>query len=261
MTTGAVLWVMKFNKFGGSNSLLHEAVATEIMTHMGLPVPRWSPIVVTDEFIDHYPNTWFQGADGTSSRPDSGLHFGSRLTLSPEGFPTYQVIPKSWHDRIVNREDFIGALAADLWTNNCDRRQCLFLCTGPRLYVRFIDHDHCFGGFRGEGVTCPRLIMMPSPQLFEDALNESVISRWKKVIDRISEATLDRIFERIPPAWGDATAISQILAQLATRRNRLESLLTESVAYLRDSGVGVDTSARSALDTRVSYSPNARLCQ
>lgn len=256
MTTGAVLWVMKFNKFGESNSLLNEAVGTEIMTHMGLPVPRWSPIVVTDEFIDRHPETWFQGSDDTSSRPDSGLHFGSRLTLSPEGFPTYQVVPKSWYGRIANREDFVGALAADLWTNNFDRRQCLFLCTGSQLHVRFIDHDHCFGGFKGEGVTCPRLIMMPNPHLFEAALKESVVSRWKKVIDRISERKIDRIFDKIPAEWGDATAISRVRAQLATRRNRLESLLAESVAYLSGSMAAVDVSARSALDIRLPYAPN-----
>jgi hypothetical protein len=52
------------------------------MIHMGLPVPRWSPIVVTDEFIDRYPETWFQGSDDTASRPDPGLHFGSCLSAT-----------------------------------------------------------------------------------------------------------------------------------------------------------------------------------
>lgn len=250
MTTGAELWVLKFRNFGNPNALLNEAVGTGLMSQMGLPTPRWSPILVTDEFIDSHPEAWFQRPGITALRPEPGLHFGSRLTLSADGLPTYQVIPTLWHDRVANREDFAGALVADLWTNNCDRRQCLFLSTGHKLHATFIDNNACFGGFKGTARASPRLLMMPSPQLFVEALKESVLSHWKRVVDRISEPPLDQLFEQIPSEWADASAVHHTRAQLTSRHNRLEVMLAEAVAYLRGGAVGVDVSARSTLEPR-----------
>lgn len=259
MTTGAKLWVLKCRNFGGPNALLNEVVGTELMAQMGLPVPDWSPVLVTDEFIDRHPESWLQRSEVTSFRPESGLHFASRLTLSRDGLPTYQVIPKSWHCRVTNREDFVGALAADLWTNNCDRRQCLFLSTGRSLHARFIDHDNLFGGIRGNEKTSPRRIMMPSPELFAEALKKRVVSRWKKVIDRISEASIDRIFEQLPFEWADASTALRIRSQLSARRYRLESLLDEAVEFLRGAGAGCKVSARSAPEPRMSIRSTAFL--
>lgn len=247
MTTGGKLWVLKFKDFGGPHALMNEVVGTELMAEMGLPVPEWRPIQVSDEFLDRFPEAWFRKSDGEAMRPEAGLHFGSRLTMSAKGLPTYQVIPKSWQDRVANREDFVGALAADLWSNNCDRRQCLFLSKGQPLYARFIDHDYCLGGFKGDGVTSPRLLMMPNPQLYADVLTDCVVSKWKRRIDRLGADRIDRILEKVPPEWASAAAIVRVRRMLTTRRERLDALLEESARFVRESAVPFDLSARPAI--------------
>jgi hypothetical protein len=252
MSTGGELWVLKWRDGGGPQTGMKEVVGTELMARMGLPVPRWSAILVTDEFLDRFPEVWMERSDGGWVRPEAGLHFGSSLTLSANGLPTYQVIPRSWHDRVANRRDFVGALLADLWMNNCDRRQCLFLTEGGSLRARFIDHDCCLGGFNGEGVTTARQLTMPSPELFRDVLDESVVAEWMDKVDGLGADVLERIVEEIPAEWADAAAMERTREQLAMRRNRLEGLMAGAVAYLRESAVGVDVGCRPAITARVS---------
>jgi hypothetical protein len=57
------------------------------------------------------------------------------------------MIPHSWIERIENRADFVGVLILDLWANNCDRRQVVFLSDdNDRLHASFIDNDYLFWG-------------------------------------------------------------------------------------------------------------------
>ncbi|MGC8549406.1 MAG: HipA family kinase [Acidobacteriaceae bacterium] len=252
MSTGGELWVLKWRSGGCRDGALKEVVGTELMAAMGLPVPRWSAVVVTEEFLDRFPEAWFERSSGEWVRPEAGLHFGSSLTLSASGLPTYQVIPRSWHDRVANRRDFVGALVADLWMNNCDRRQCLFLSAGESLRVEFIDHDCCLGGFHGEGVTSARQLTMPNPELYRDALDASVVAEWMGKVEGLGAEVVEQILERIPEEWADAAALKRTSAQLLRRRNRLEGWMAEAVAYLRDAAAGLDVSCRPAILARLS---------
>lgn len=259
MTTGAELWVVKFGNFGGPSALLNEVVGTELMALLGLPVPVWTPVRITDEFIDRNPEVWFQGSGVTRFRPEPGLHFGSRLTLSTNGLPTYQVIPKSWYHCVTNREDFVGALAADLWTNNCDRLQFVLVSSRRHLHASFIDHDNLFGGFRGNENTSPRRLMMPTPELFLEAAKPRVIARWMKAIDKVSEAVLDHVFEQIPADWADSSTMLRARVQLTNRKNRLESLLHEAQSFLKNPNAGYKMTARHAVEPRMLRGPDGSL--
>ncbi len=252
MSTGGELWVLKWRSGGSPDAALKEVVGTELMAAMGLPVPRWSAILVTDEFLDRFPEAWFERSNGEWIRPEAGLHFGSSLTLSANDLPTYQVIPRSWHNRVANRRDFVGALVADLWANNCDRRQCLFLSSGGSLRASFIDHDCCLGGFSGEAVTSARQLTMPNPELYRDALDKSVLAEWMGRVDGLSADVVERILARIPGEWADAAALQRTFGQLAARRKRLDGLMAEAVAYLQDAAVGLDVSCRPAITARMS---------
>jgi hypothetical protein len=252
MTTGGGLWVLKFRHVGSPGAAMREVVGTEVMAAMGLSVPRWSAILVTDEFLDRFPESWFESASGEWIRPEAGLHFGSSLTLSANGLPTYQVIPRSWHDRVANRRDFVGALVADLWTNSCDRRQCLFLSSGELLRANFIDHDCCLGGFNGEGLATVRQLTMPNPELYRDALDERVVAEWLSRVELLSADVVDRILGMIPAEWAEGSDTGKTRAQLTARRQRLDGLMAEAVACLRESAVGLDVSSRPAIMARIS---------
>jgi len=226
-------------------------VGTELMAALGLSVPRWSAVMVTDEFLDRFPESWFESSDGGWVRPEAGLHFGSNLTLSANGLPTYQVIPRSWHDRVANRREFVGALLADLWTNNCDRRQCLFLSSGKSLKVSFIDHDGCLGGYGGTGETTVRLLTMPHPELFRDVLDERILAEWMQRVEALGSDVVERILERIPGEWADGAERERARDVLLARQRRLEGWMGEAVASLRESAVGLEVSCRPAILARV----------
>lgn len=252
MSTGGELWVLKWRSKGCRDAPVKEVVGTELMAAMGLSVPRWGAIQVTKEFLDRFPESWFESSDGEWVRPEAGLHFGSSLTLSSNGLPTYQVIPRSWHDRVANREDFVGALVADLWTNNCDRRQCLFLASGESLRANFIDHDCCLGGHNSQGMATPRQLTMPNPELYRDALDASIVAGWMRKVDGLGEDVVDRILGKIPAEWADAATLEKARELLLARRSRLEGWMAEAVTYLRESAMGLDVSCQPAITARIS---------
>jgi hypothetical protein len=229
-TTAAVPYVVKFSESTGKNGLMSEAIGSELMTLMGLPVPKWDPILFTDAFIDAHPDMWRRSdANGTGIRPEAGPHFGSRLTLSAEPYYTYDLIPSSWIDRISNRQDFVGALLLDLWTNNCDRRQCIFLTDGSKaLRAVFIDNDHMFGGYFGNEKTCPRRAMVPDANFYRGVWSDPVVDHWKRVIDAIDDRCIDSILPKIPEEWADSTALKFALNELAARRNKLDLLIADA---------------------------------
>lgn len=174
MTTGATLYVVKFWEFTGKRTDERGHRIRGDVAHRPAN-PQWAPILFTDELIDKNPQLWHRNRSTSKGiRPEAGPHFGSssRLTLSEGENHTYELIPGSWIDRVSNREDFVGALLLDLWTNNCDRCQCVFLSeTGSSsLRAVFIDNDHMFGGHFGNEKTCPRRVMVPDARFYRGIL-------------------------------------------------------------------------------------------
>lgn len=230
MTTGAVLYVVKIREVTGQHGLAAEVIGNEIMTQLGLPVPEWAPVEISREFIESNPELWYRSANGAQVvRPAAGIHFGSRLTLSPGAYHTYDVIPESWVTKIVNREDFVGALLVDLWTNNCDRRQAIFLHSDDsRLHAVFVDNDHMFGGYYGNERTTARRVIPPSVRaIYRDCWLTETVAGWKRRIDAISERTLDAMVQVIPGTWATEPVRQRLKAELVVRRRRLDSMIRE----------------------------------
>lgn len=234
MTTGAILYVVKFRQFTGKYGLMNEVIGTEMMSRIGLPVPGWAPIEVTDEFLDANREVWRQKSDGSAKiRPGAGLHFGSRLMLSPGKEQTYEVLPSSWVPRIINRDDFVGALLIDLWLNNCDRRQAIFLSSGqPRLHAMFLDNDHMLGGYFGDEKTNPRRVMASTLPIYRACWQIETINRWRKKIDAVDDASVDEIVSSVPEAWATQAMRKHAAADLKTRRRRLDGLIEEVAGAL-----------------------------
>ncbi|MFP5228997.1 MAG: hypothetical protein ACLGXA_15375 [Acidobacteriota bacterium] len=238
MTTGASLYVAKFREFTGKYGLASEVIGTELMRIMGLPVPKWNPISFADGFLDQNPQLRRRRQpESQGIRPAAGTHFGSLVIRSEEKNPTFEIIPTSWIKRISNRDDFVGTLLLDLWTNNCDRRQCLFLTAdqGQTLRAVFIDNDHMFGGFFGNEQTCPRRIIGMHADLYRSVWTEANIFRWLRTIDSIDDSTLDAIFEKVPQNWATRSELAMLRATLQIRRKRLDSMIADVTQTLRTS--------------------------
>ena len=162
---------------------------------------------------------------------------GSEMCIRDRGHKgPYEVIPNRWIARVLNRGDFVGALLLDLWTNHCDRRQCVFVSTGTTSSLRavLIDNDHMFGGFAGNEKTCPRRTMLPNEGFYGGVWTNANVAQWKRVIDSIDDRTIDQMFARVPDTWADFPGLRRAMTELGLRRARLDSLIAEVDDVLED---------------------------
>lgn len=224
-------YVVKFNGFPGTHSLMSEVVGNELMTLLDLPSPHWVPIHLSNTFISDNHGLWFSSAN-LLVPPQPGLHFASRLIEAEDESRTYQVIPHSWIGRITNRADFFGMLTLDLWANNCDRRQAVFLTDAKgSLQANFIDNGLMFGGKSRNDTTCPRRAMVYDLDVYQGLWNDNhddVVKEWLQRIDRIGEEAIRRMLSYVPDPWVESGFDDHAINQLAERRWLLPRLLNEA---------------------------------
>lgn len=238
-------YVVKFREFTGPHGLMNEVLGAELMRCLGLPVPPWRPLEFTDSFLDRHPQLWYRSRAGDPGiRPRAGLHFGSLLVDPAPGQSLCQVIPPSWIPRVANRQDFVGALLLDLWANQCDRRQCLFIAEPGDQTLRavFIDNDHLFGGDSGEEKTCARRAMLRNLQWYRAIWTDALIAPWRERIRTIGQPELDAIFRAVPSAWASPAALAHTGMQMERRRQQLD-LFIEDVSHTLRYGSCISMSA------------------
>jgi len=143
------LYVVKFtNNLQGANLPFNESIGSELYRAFGLAGPAWTPLVVTDSFLDRNPDCWMQTAEGCL-RPASGLCFGSAY-LGRDGIRLLEVLPETSFKRVRNIESLWLALMIDICARHTDNRQAIFredIDGGLRAF--FIDHGNLFGGPNG----------------------------------------------------------------------------------------------------------------
>ena len=85
-------YVVKFaNNLQGPNVLFNECAGNELYRACGLTVPKWTPLWVSDSFLDRNRDCWMQTPEGRL-RPSSGLCFGS-LFLGQDGKRLFEILP------------------------------------------------------------------------------------------------------------------------------------------------------------------------
>lgn len=247
------LYVLKCNGFPGPDGLANEVIGAELIRHFGLPAPAWTPIYLSDEFIDANPEIWFRTGT-TVIRPAAGLHFGSRLLIGDgPNDRSYQVIPRSWWKRVVNRRDFLGMLVLDLWANNCDRRQAVFIRSvkTQKLRAVFIDNDHLLGGRWGNETTSPRRVMCPDLSAYVGLPLEREAERFIGLSHSVDDRWIDGMLERVPADWATAAMKKAKRAQLIQSRWRLDRLVWDALSLLK---TGYSVAAHAAVSaTRPAY--------
>lgn len=228
-------YVVKFFGYPGRQGLINEVVGAELLQKMRLPSPEWKLIEVSSDFIEQHPGMWYFSG-GTAIKPQPGFHFASRLIEAPGEQRTYQMIPNRWISRIENRLDFLGVLALDLWANNCDRRQAVYLCDDRGcLRATFIDNDFLFGGKFGFEITCPRRAMVYDLDTYRGLWDRAAMKKWLRIIDMIGEDDIREIVARVPHEWDNENVRTEIVDQLAKRREILPLLLEDAENVLNSS--------------------------
>lgn len=236
---GALYVVKMMGNPQGPNVLANEALGNELASYLGLPVPLWRPICLSDNFLDRNKLCWFESATGPI-RPPAGLHFAS-LALGQDSSPmTDEVVPGQWFSRVGNRADFVAMLVVDLWANHTDNRQAIFLQstdTGSTTAV-FIDNGHLFGGPYGQEQQRRGAALSLDRRVYGDPSLKKTLRRWLRRVRSIDDGVLLGLTRCIPREWMSEVYLSQVLSQLRTRQIALSHLLEEEMPFIARMGVG-----------------------
>lgn len=202
-------YVIKFlDNLQGANLLFNEVLGTELFKRVGLPVPEWRPIFVSEDFLDRNPACWMETEHG-KYRPHSGYCFGSRF-LGLRDASLFEILSGQSFSRIKNRRDFWTARVLDVLCGHADNRQALFLQRGAGpLEAYFIDHGHLFGGARGNESPCtmasryldPRIYALPTAQDAQEI---------QEAIQSVDLSELLHIAHDLPHGWSNENALENL---------------------------------------------------
>jgi len=193
-------YVVKFlNNLQGSNLLFNEALGTELFRRVGLPVPEWRPVYVSEDFLDRNPTCWMETENGRR-RPEAGWCFGSRY-LSLRNTAIFEILPERSFSRIGNRRDFWTAWILDIFCGHADNRQALFLERNSRsLEAYFIDHGHLFGGAAGGGFPNFVASRYLDPRIYAHASVEDA-DEIQRAIQSLDLTALSNVASSLPEGW------------------------------------------------------------
>jgi hypothetical protein len=227
------IYIIKMAGAVGPNVLFNEAFGSELLRYFGLPVPSWTALSLSEDFIDLHPEM-------LSDRPqqfvsvNNTLHFGSRLAASHGVAGTYQIIPSKWASHVVNSGDFVGALAIDIWASHTDSRQVIYSPCGRKglLTATFIDNSHMFGGPEGRTRACPCAPMIPDLSFYWGLPVDSLLRHWEARIAAVNVTALRSMLCSIPQEWYSPAMAERALAEMESRRRELPSLFDRARATI-----------------------------
>jgi len=206
----------------GPNVLGNEYLGSRLATELGLPVPCSIGVQISKTFLESRPEAWFETVSGCEI-PNAGLHFGSRYLGSPYGEcrPSDYLSP-SRISTVSNRSDFLGVLVFDVWANNQDSRQAIFLGNSTDRFLKaiFVDYGHMFGGPAGILIRDRGQALHLERGLYQGIWQDDAVIEWIFQMRKIIPKMLSRFVAELPAGWysSDKERLIDLLL------NRLEGL-------------------------------------
>jgi hypothetical protein len=237
-------YVVKYsNNPIGRRVLVNELIASLTLKHLGIRTPNVAFISVDEEVLANNPEIGVVA--GTYILPPPvGLHFGCRYAGS-NLTRVYDFLPDKLLPDVINRNDFLGALALDQWVSNADIRQAIFyrknatpLDDGKpngQWIAEMIDQDSTFDGqawaFRNP---LPKgLYQRPSVYGVNPTMRD--FEPWLERIEGVGAGFFKALLRAIPPQWipGDEEQVSKLMWKLEERRPQLPGLLEKALMYIQ----------------------------
>jgi hypothetical protein len=234
-------YVVKFaNNPQHRRILVNEWIAAVFLRYLGIATPQAAMILVTEEFLEQNPEVCFQlGSRRGTVEP--GWHYGSRFPGDPARMVVYDFLPDTLIGQLVNRADFLGALAFDQWMGNADSRQAVFFRARLREWLpafeahperlgfvaQMIDHGFVFDGPHWRLHDSPLHGLYHRPVVYAGVRGLDDFQPWLDRIAHVPEAVVDQALKQIPPAWieGDEDGLETLLEQALRRGRRVPDLL------------------------------------
>jgi hypothetical protein len=225
------LYVVKFaNNLQGPNLLFNESAGSELYRACGLPVPKWRPLEITDDFLDRNPDCWM-GTEEGRLRPASGLCFGSRF-LGEDGKHLSEILPGFAFKRVRNRASFWLAWVIDVCAEHVDNRQAVFEEDSDGwLDAYFVDHGHLFGGAGADSNRHFRASCYLDRRIYAEIPPEALLD-FRNVLLALDADTLRQRLETIPAEWSHASARERI--EHCLQRLKTDSLVQGVIETIVD---------------------------
>jgi hypothetical protein len=198
------LYVVKFaNNLQGPNLLFNESAGSELYRACGLPVPKWKPLEITDDFLDRNPDSWMETPEGRL-RPASGLCFGSRF-LGEKSNRILEILPGSMYKRVRNQSSFWLAWLIDVCAEHVDNRQAIFVKGADGwLDACFVDHGHLFGGPKGDSKRYFGASRYLDHRIYGKVSFEMLLA-FQEVLRALDADRLRKRIKAIPVEWSHAS--------------------------------------------------------
>jgi len=237
-----VLYVVKFlNNPQGANVLFNEGAGSELLATAGLPVPGWSALLASNEFLDRNPECWMTAGEDLL-RPTAGLCFGSRFLDGGEK-RTLEILPGASYKRLRRRDQLWTAWLLDACCHHSDIRQILFTEeTSGRFNSVFIDNGHLFGGSTGTKVALPRASQYLDNRIYRE-LAESEVDGTVRFLQYLDTDCLRRKALALPREWQSGSAISALEGALNRLADQSQlSTIMDSIIEIQRLRLKLETS-------------------
>ncbi len=234
MGSDGLAYVTKFaNNLQGPDVLFNEVLGTEIYRQVGLPVPEWKMVHVSDAFINDNPDAWIESREGLR-KPAAGWCFGSQFVGS-ENSRTLEILPRNYFNKIQNRLDFTKAFVVDTLCGHDDGRQAIFHEeSSGRLKAYFIDHGYIFGGTTRHALPQLRTALYFDLEIYAD----SEIGSADEILDALKSldaSALEKIVDELPSSWKTDSALLRFesFIKRISDRSELRTAVKIFVGWLR----------------------------
>jgi len=219
----------------------NEAIASELLSHLGIRRPDWAMVQVDQEVCTRERA---RAADKISAHIKPGWHFGSEFPGAPDTLSGKETSLSLHLEQIENTSDLLNVLAFDIWVDNVDRRQTILVDEGDVLVAQVIDNGSIFGF---EDTTTTHI---PRPHFSHPCLPRSLYSNWSfaDIAGRIAGTTEEHIrciVNSTPPEWLSVgrVNIDTLVGNLMQRGRNISELIAQCIECWNHH-------PRSELDTR-----------
>lgn len=162
----------------------------------------------------------------------AGVHFGSRFPGDPSSILAVEFLPDRLLRSVRNlREAFLGALAFDKWTCNCDGRQFVFYREAKRQgYVAcLIDQGFCFNDGDWSFPDSAIRGLYPRRFVYESVSGLDSFEPFLSRIENLRSGQIESCARRIPPGWcdGEPEGPARLAEALFARRRGVRQSLID----------------------------------
>lgn len=233
-------YVVKFrNNPQHPRILVNEWLASSLLAYLNISTPDIAVVNVTPEFIAGEPSLYIEQDSRTVTEP--GRHFGSRFPGHPSKTRIYDFLPETLLGKVVNGDDFLGALVFDKWTGNVDARQAIFTRLPPGVIsgsptrgswsASMIDQGGAFGAGAWRFFDSPLQGLYFTSGVYRGIRSLNDFQPWLDLVMTLPRAMLEETRDTIPPEWirGDEQALDALIDRLMSRREGLPDLIACSI--------------------------------